>query len=1788
MAGGTIISTWTGAYSRDPVVYTQGPPSLLPLAIQVTNTAGNWLFAIMAWRQDAGIAGDLQYPSTINISDDAGNFWVPVQSGNPQTGIVRCAVWMAPAARAADYVFISPQSTVAGNAYQSAMTVMIAEVSADCPWFSIEESEFGYTNQGSTLTVTQTNTTTGLFSVGVIANDLNATSMPVTITASGWTPLGVEGGGKVGAFLSDGGMGEANWADCNAVWETWTGISLPVTRIYLGTSPWSIDTDMSGAISAGCKMCISIQPAYDPPTSGDLADVLTLMQDLQAAGAVADIAIWSEPYYSGLTSAEYIAAVEYYGPTIRDYYPLVFVTSTGSVEYNDELSYYPGDEWVDKVATDFYIGGNNYTTLTAASSPADSATPPKPFGIWEFNGATDPINGSSQANITAFYEYIQSYMAGRLAAGLPNADVLLFNSGGGAGDGYNWLGNGTTENAGFEGGLGNWTGAGNSSIADSTAEAHSGTHSMAMTCTTAGTMDAASCLAGNITTQGIPCAPGDDLWAYAWFYPASTARDVAVYIAFYTSGGSVISTTTGTAVLEAASTWTQAVVTVSGAPATAAYARLGTQVDSAALSEVHYVDDCYLSLVATSNDLTSIIAFGWDFRIALWQAMYTSLTQGVITSNGNDTTGDLNMYPYYAVTAGSPLSLELARASGSAVADFAGVLITVHGVTDLLPFPYATPLENWPVLITEMATGPVLNANPLFASGTTDWTAQNGTIAAVTWPLYMPWPQYGTVFSGSISLTPSGSATYAQAYSEQEPVSVSQRYTTVAWVYSVAGYSGGPLDVQVAWYNASHGYITSTTGTQISSILAGTWTQLTFGNGVYPPANAAYGAAAVNITASSGDVPASAVLYIGYAGFGVADCYQNTPVDDVAWTDLSSRNFTQDAISIDRGIQFEQQSLEAGTMSATLSNNDGALVFGNILSAYWPNVGDTDVPVRIRAVWPLSLTPYYVLFSGYTDDIDYQWDDSTRYGYMTVEASDAWSRLTAQMIGAAEQEILLDNPVMYCNCSQSGTNLAAGGGTPVIPVASIQGTGSMTQTFAGSGIALNGDQGASCWQSAGATTANINEGIALGWYPATPVTVTSKGVSVEFWMSPTLATGSQPANYLVVAAAWSRKGPMWTITLNNTSGSAGSTASITVYDQNSGATTTTSIGAQTFLGTVNASEAWQFYVTFTQSSLTCVSSPSGGAQQSVTVSCNLNEYMIGLSFGGLAGPLFGTTATAQNSVFGFMNIAIADVAVFSPPPPAARIAAHHQAALAANASELDVYRLARVTAYAGATPIVMSMRGLDLTVPPAADSDVVTGATDTSGQVASDYWTNIAGTTLAFMFVNGAGNLVYRRRLESYDRVFPQWAVGEYAAEPLNSNTLGQGASVSPWAAENSATLTSGSLAEVYPAFVFCGVFHGSGSNATPQIGYTGSSSVPVTAGDWYQMSALLYSPQGWATGVKIFVNWLTSGLSVISTVYSPVTPVDADSLLYITTGAVQAPATAAFAALFVNAGGTPASTVLFYVTDVVFASVGVVTAGGPGATAPEAPYLIDVKLSSDRALLYNQAQITQYGTNVTTKFTGSDLTFQPTSGVLVIITNQASANLRATVPYTVTAYLNNTVQALPYWLNEPSLEDLGNWIVETLAAPLLRPESVTITPAATPQSTLMALGAEVGDTTTFRRRHLGTPEIQIPSYISKLGHQIDIASGRWETKYELSPFPQGSALKCDDPILGTLTGGNLLGWLCHDIAGPRLRRPEPAHMVGWRHHHHAPAARRHDEPGADVRRRLPPDDPGVVGNQRR
>src|SRR5580692_2419579 len=180
MAPGVPGTQWQGFYSRDLLAYSAGPPAVIPLSLPIANTAGEWLFALVSWRQDKGNGAICYYPSSVAISDDVHNFWIPVESGLNNTGAVRCAIWMAPAARAAGEVFISPTGV------QGAITVLVTQVPAICPWYQVAAQAATYLNHGTAVSLSQ-DPASGLFTMGMLTWDDLAAS--VSVTASGWTAL---------------------------------------------------------------------------------------------------------------------------------------------------------------------------------------------------------------------------------------------------------------------------------------------------------------------------------------------------------------------------------------------------------------------------------------------------------------------------------------------------------------------------------------------------------------------------------------------------------------------------------------------------------------------------------------------------------------------------------------------------------------------------------------------------------------------------------------------------------------------------------------------------------------------------------------------------------------------------------------------------------------------------------------------------------------------------------------------------------------------------------------------------------------------------------------------------------------------------------------------------------------------------------------------------------------------------------------------------------------------------------------------------------------------------------------------------------------------------------------------------------------------------------------------------------------------------------------------------------------------------------------------------------------
>jgi len=146
-------------------------------------------------------------------------------------------------------------------------------------------------------------------------------------------------------------------------------------------------------------------------------------------------------------------------------------------------------------------------------------------------------------------------------------------------------------NGSFESNAAGWGALSACTVARSTAQAYSGSASLALTATSAATMSA-------ISSQGVNGTPVRASQAYtarARIRATAASRTGYVSVSWYNAAGTVISTSAGTPAALTSGAWVE-VTTAVTAPSTAAYAALVVYVATPAVSEVAYVDLVALDL----------------------------------------------------------------------------------------------------------------------------------------------------------------------------------------------------------------------------------------------------------------------------------------------------------------------------------------------------------------------------------------------------------------------------------------------------------------------------------------------------------------------------------------------------------------------------------------------------------------------------------------------------------------------------------------------------------------------------------------------------------------------------------------------------------------------------------------------------------------------------------------------------------------------------------------------------------------------------------------------------------------------------------------------------------------------------------------------------------------------------------------------------------------------------------------------------------------------------------------
>lgn len=157
--------------------------------------------------------------------------------------------------------------------------------------------------------------------------------------------------------------------------------------------------------------------------------------------------------------------------------------------------------------------------------------------------------------------------------------------------------------ASFNASTGNWTNGGNTTIAQTNAVSHNALGALQCTSTGSGSLNAISSTAGKIFTNGVPCNPGDQIFAAGWVLAAATPRTAQIGVSFLDASQNVVgSTSFGPSITDSTGVW-QLVTVTATVPATAFYSRISMQWSSVGAAEVHYISDATIFNITSGSGM---------------------------------------------------------------------------------------------------------------------------------------------------------------------------------------------------------------------------------------------------------------------------------------------------------------------------------------------------------------------------------------------------------------------------------------------------------------------------------------------------------------------------------------------------------------------------------------------------------------------------------------------------------------------------------------------------------------------------------------------------------------------------------------------------------------------------------------------------------------------------------------------------------------------------------------------------------------------------------------------------------------------------------------------------------------------------------------------------------------------------------------------------------------------------------------------------------------------------------
>lgn len=388
--------------------------------------------------------------------------------------------------------------------------------------------------------------------------------------------------------------------------------------------------------------------------------------------------------------------------------------------------------------------------------------------------------------------------------------------------------------------------------------------------------------------------------------------------------------------------------------------------------------------------------------------------------------------------------------------------------------------------------GGILNTNPFFATGISDWTPTGGTLAYTT-----------TVHTGvgAMAITPDGVSAGAFAQAGTHRVTGGANYTASGWFYGPV-YAAG-VDMRINWYDAASGYLS--TGASTATPLPGTtWTRVS--HSYTAPANAVFAAVHAIIT---GTPPASQVT--------VVDEVMLTPDNAVTPGTTTTAQLTWVRLSVTWVATRPTHTMSISPVGTVIP---GRLYMDNLQQ----EIGGT------ATAFTTTGPTIYPVFTGYVERWPAQWRHQGMYGYAAATLVDALAMLASQVLDTEHRNsVMAKAPDYYWPLSEptgatSFTEVSGHGGPPLLRDPSKYGAG--TDVGAGATMNIPGDPGGSGVTFTPGNTASpyqiatiLGTGPTLGGSPPikVPATIgTSWAVTISAWVAPGfLGSGGAGTQYLL-------------------------------------------------------------------------------------------------------------------------------------------------------------------------------------------------------------------------------------------------------------------------------------------------------------------------------------------------------------------------------------------------------------------------------------------------------------------------------------------------------------------------------------------------------------------------------------------------------------------------------------------------------------------------------------------------